>query len=75
MVRKATISKFDAYKLAKKAGALFSKDYFQQRSGVQNEMAAIAKLAGYRKPKTASGSTSRYFFEHINKLRKKHGWK
>lgn len=75
MVRKATISKFDAYRLAKKAGAQFGKDYYQQRSGVQNELAAIAKLAGYRKPANANGSTSRYFFEHLNKVRLKHGWK
>jgi hypothetical protein len=75
MVRKPTISKFDAYQLAKKAGAVFSKDYYQQRSGVQNEIAALAKLAGYRKPASASGSTSMYFFEHLNKIRIKHGWK
>lgn len=70
-----TISKIDAYRLAKKAGARFSKDYFQQASGVQNEMAAIAKLAGYRKPANAKGSLSRYFFAHLNRLRVKRGWK
>lgn len=70
-----TISKIEAYKLAKKAGARFSRDYFQQTSGVQNEMAAIAKLAGYRKPATASGSLSRYFFAHLDRLRVKRGWK
>ena len=71
----ATISKVEAYRLAKKAGARFSKDYLQQASGVQTEMAAIAKLAGYRKPKTASGSTGRYFFNYLNRLRVKRGWK
>jgi len=70
-----TISKPEAYRLAKKAGAIFSKDYLQQTSGVQNEMAAIAKLAGYRKPKTASGSTGSYFFAYLNRLRVKRGWK
>lgn len=75
MPKKPTISKFDAYRLAKKAGAKFNIDYFQQRSGVQNEMSAIAKLAGYRKPKTASGSLSRYFFQHLLKLKAKYNWK
>ncbi len=70
-----TISKIDAYRLAKKAGARFSKDYFQQSSGVQSEMAAIAKLAGYRKPANASGSLSRYFFAHLDRLRINRGWK
>lgn len=32
----ATISKFDAYKLAKKAGAKFSMDYHQQKSSTQS---------------------------------------
>ena len=70
-----TISKIEAFRLAKKAGAKFSKDYFQQASGVPNEMAAIAKLAGYRKPANANGSLSRYFFAHLNRLRVKRGWK
>ena len=75
MIILATISKIEAYRLAKKAGAKFSKDYLQQASGVQSEIAAIAKLAGYRKPKTASGSTGLYFFKHLNKLRLKNRWK
>lgn len=70
-----TISKIEAYRLAKKAGAKFSKDYFQQPLSVSTDLVAIAKLAGYRKPKTASGSTARYFFAHLNRLRVKRGWK
>lgn len=71
----ATISKIEAYRLAKKVGARFSKDYFQQSLSVSTDLVAIAKLAGYRKPKTASGSLARYFFEHLNRLRVKRGWK
>ncbi len=67
MARKATISKTEALRLAKKAGADFGKSYLQQSSTVQSEMAACAKLAGYRKPRTATGSLGSYFFAHLNK--------
>ena len=69
----AKISKKEAYDLAKRQGVKFSKDFHAQSKG--SELAAIAKLAGYRKPKTASGSTGRYFFEHLEKLKKKRGWR
>ena len=68
------ISKLEAYKLAKKAGADFDKDVHAQSIGVLSDIAAIAKLAGYRKPQSASGSTGRYFFYHLNSFRKKRGW-
>ena len=71
-----TISKFDAYKLAKKAGIKFHLgDSDRQDMSAMSELHAISKLAGYRKPKTASGSTSRYFFYHLLRLKKKRGWK
>ena len=70
------ISKLEAYRLAKKAGWNFNKDFRAQGTiGESEDLAAIARLAGYRKPKSASGSTARYFFEHLDKLRKKRGWK
>ena len=75
MARRATISKADAYRMAKRAGAKFSKQADQQTSAVMSEITAIAKLAGYRKPKTASGSTARYFFQHLQKLKAQRGWK
>ncbi len=76
MSKKATISKSDAYKLAKKAGIKFGKhpDSGVQSPSAMTELAAIAKLAGYRKPKTASGSTGRYFYYHLARLREKRGW-
>lgn len=72
-----TISKFDAYKLAKKAGIKFGMypDSDTQSISAMTELAAIAKLAGYRKPKTASGSLARYFYYHLARLRVKRGWK
>jgi hypothetical protein len=39
-----------------------------------SEITAIAKLAGYRKPTTARGSTARYFFQHLQKLKAQRGW-
>ena len=73
MVRRGTISKIDAYRMAKRAGAKFSKQADQQTASVMSEIAAIAKLAGYRKPKTAYGSTARYFFQHLQKLKAQRG--
>jgi len=70
-----TISKFEAYELAKKAGIKFHKDFYQHSLSETGELAAIAKLAGYRKPVTASGSTGRYFFYHLQRLKNKEGWK
>ena len=68
-----TISKFDAYRMAKRAGVSFKKDYHQQSVG--STMADLAKKAGYRKPATASGSRARYFFYHLQRLSQKRGWK
>jgi len=72
----ATISKIDAYRLAKKAGIKFGKypDSGVQSQSAMTELAAIAKLAGYRKPANANGSTGRYFYYHLAKLRTKRGW-
>jgi len=69
----AKLSKYEAYKLAKRQGVNFSKDYHSQSKGT--ELAALAKLSGYRKPKSASGSTGRYFFYHLDRLRRKRDWK
>ena len=71
-----TISKIEAYRLAKKTGIKFGKhpDSGVQSPSAMTELAAIAKLAGYRKPKTASGSTGRYFYYHLARLREKRGW-
>jgi hypothetical protein len=73
---KAKITKQEAYRLAKKAGWEFDKDFHAQGGiSAQADLAAIARLAGYRKPANANGSTARCFFGHLAKLRKKRGWK
>jgi len=64
---KNTITKTEAKRLAIKAGADFNKSSFEQSMSVMGEIAALAKLAGYRKPKSASGSTGRYFFNYLKK--------
>lgn len=64
-----TITKQQAIKLAEKAGIDFNKSSFQQKLSAMSEVAALAKLAGYRKPKTASGSTGRYFFDHLSRIK------
>ncbi|MBU1141301.1 MAG: hypothetical protein KKG64_02135 [Firmicutes bacterium] len=74
MAKRPTLSKFDAFKLAKKAGAKFNKSSFEQSMSVMGEIASLAKLAGYKKPSNASGSTGRYFFDHLKKLKNQNGW-
>jgi len=68
------ISKIEAYRLAKKVGCNFSKEFHAQSFDCSGQLAAIAKMAGYRKPASASGSTARYFFEHLDRLASKRGW-
>lgn len=72
---KPTISKFEAYELAKKAGIKFHKDFYQQDRSAVGELVEIAKREGYQKPANANGSRGRYFFYHLQKLMEKHGWK
>ena len=61
------ISKTEAIKIAEKMGVNFDKDFLAQSYG--NELSALAKLAGYKKPASASGSTGRYFFYHLQKIK------
>lgn len=66
---KKKISKTEAVRLAEKMGVDFNKDFHAQSFG--NELAALAKLVGYRKPSNASGSTGRYFFYYLKKFKNK----
>lgn len=53
---------------AKSYGWDFSKDFYSQNSISKSaELAALAKLVGYKKSASASGSTARYFFEYLKK--------
>jgi len=51
-----------AFNAAQANGVQFSKDYFQMGYANQVIIADLAKKWGYRKPKNANGSTSRYFY-------------
>lgn len=50
-------------------------DSDKQGISAMHHLSRLSKLAGYRKPQTASGSTARYFFYHLLKLKRKRGWK
>jgi hypothetical protein len=65
---KKKITKDEAIKLAEKMGVDFKKDFHAQSYGT--DLAAIAKLAGYKKSASASGSTGRCFFDHLAKYKK-----
>ena len=65
---KKKISKTEAIRLAEKIGVNFNKDFHSQSFGV--ELAALAKLVGYKKPKNANGSTGRYFFNYLQRFKK-----
>lgn len=70
MARKKKLSRCEAKKMAKRMGWDFNKDFHAQGTiADKTELTALAKLKGYRKPKTASGSTSRYFFEYLRKTK------
>jgi hypothetical protein len=64
---KNKLTKTDAKNLAKKLGIDFSKDFYELSNTHVSELVALSKLVGYKKPKTASGSTARYFFNYLNK--------
>lgn len=66
------LSKEDAVRLAEKMGVDFEKDFYAQSFG--EELTNIAKLVGYRKPKSASGSTGRYFFYYLQKVKENNFW-
>ena len=65
---KKKMSAAEAKEYAKGYGWNFSKDFYEQSTtSMSAELAALAKLVGYKKPSTASGSTARYFFEYLKK--------
>lgn len=66
----AKLSKCEAKRLAIKQGWDFNKDFHAQSSMSKGEdLVAIAKLAKYKKPVSASGSTARYFFTYLSKVK------
>lgn len=67
--RRKRISKAEAKRRAVAAGINFNEDVHSQSWTAMSELAEIAKAAGYRKPKSANGSTARYFFQHLDRLK------
>lgn len=65
---KKKMSITDAKDYAKSYGWDFAKDFYEQNTASKSaELAALAKLVGYKKSASASGSTARYFFEYLKK--------
>jgi hypothetical protein len=61
VMAKKKMSAAEAKEYAKGYGWNFSKDFYEQSTtSMSAELAALAKLVGYKKPSTASGSTARY---------------
>jgi len=63
------ITREAARRLAINAGIDFSLNYHQLGSGEVDKLLAIRRLQGYRKPRSASGSTGRYFFYYLQRGR------
>jgi hypothetical protein len=65
---KKKMSAAEAKEYAKGYGWNFSKDFHEQStSSMSAELTALAKLVGYKKPASGSGSTARYFFAYLQK--------
>jgi hypothetical protein len=69
MATKRKITKQTAKKIAVDMGINFKKDFHSLSSTHVSDLLAIAKMQGYKKPKTASGSTGRYYFEYLSKVK------
>lgn len=48
-------------------GIDFTEDFHTLPSSKVELLVEAAKMCGYRKPASASGSTARYFFQHLAK--------
>lgn len=60
----------EAKRIAQRAGISFSWDFHAKVSLWQaGELQDLAKRVGYRKPKYAKGSTARYFFAYLQRLK------
>lgn len=67
MARRVRMTKDEAKRIAQRHGISFSGDYHTLRSSEVELLTELAKKTGYRKPVSASGSRSRYFFYHLAK--------
>ena len=65
---KSKTSKESAFESAKRHGIKFSGDFHADTSVEKSlYLKKLATETGYKKPKSASGSTARYFYEHLYK--------
>ena len=67
--RKKKISPEEAKRLIESDGIDFRRDFFQLSSSEVQRVLEVAKLAGYRKSKSAPGSTARMYFQYLSRLR------
>lgn len=58
-------AKFDL----KNIGIDFNKDFFELPFHALDLLTEYAKKTGYRKPKSASGSRARYFYQNLLKIK------
>lgn len=65
---KRKIHACDARRLLTKKGISFAKDYHVLSTDEKYEIADMADAAGYRKSKTAPGSTSRMYYAYLSRL-------
>ncbi len=63
------LSRSDARQVAIHFGIDFKKDYHQLSVRDVDRLLIIRRLNGYRKPRTASGSTGRYFFQYLQRAK------
>lgn len=64
------LTRIQARSLAVKMGIDFHKGSDELTSGEVDTLLSIRKLTGYRKPSSAKGSTSRYFFYYLQRTDK-----
>lgn len=62
------VNKFQAQEILNRINDPHITNYYTLRFSDQDMLADTAKIVGYRKPKNANGSLSRYFFEYLKKI-------
>jgi hypothetical protein len=68
--KKKKLSHHEAKRLLESEGFDFTRDYHEAVSMSRgNRIAEIAKQAGYRKSKSAPGSTARMYFQYLGRLK------
>jgi len=63
----ARLSRTAACEILRRVGAPPDADYHMLSFNIVDRLSQVAKNVGYRKPKTAGGSTARMFFSHLQK--------